>query len=199
MLEMVLGCSVPRADLLFEQYDIDGNYITANVNAGKIADVMRHFITMQDEHLFFILEIPTSADEEAKLRKSDASPLHTDVYYIDLLTADQALFLVKQYGDLLINDGMSEFGFGVCGSFSTEIMIHRYNIVSVYSKNLIPYADFFASHNIPQVEQCFTAWQTFSNDAPGQCSRIDRDGISVYDLPEKLKDWGIYFSERRER
>lgn len=199
MLEMVLGCSVPRSDLLYEQYDIDGNYITANVNACKIADVVRHFITMQNEQLFFILEIPTSADEEAKLRESDEFPLHTDVYYIDRLTVDQALFLMKQYGDLLINDGMSEFGFGVCGSFSTEIMIHRYNVVSVYSKNPTQYADFFDSHNIPKVKRCFTAWQTFSNDNPGQCSRTDRDGISVYDLPEKLKDWGIYFSERRER
>lgn len=44
-----------------------------------------------------------------------------------------------------------------------------------------------------------TAWQTFSDEHYGECSRIDTDGKSVYDIPEMLKDRGIYFAERRER
>ena len=47
------------------------------------------------------------------------------------------------------------------------------------------------------VESLITAWDTFSDETPGQAERCDYEGKSVYDLPEELKDWGMYLADTR--
>lgn len=201
MLNLVQGCKVPRVNLLSEQYQIRSSEVSAqflaNVNAEKIEDVFQHFIAMQEERLFFILELPTLADEEEKLRKSDHDPMHKDVYYIDGLSREEALTLMIRYGKLLINDGISRFGFGVHDD-SAELMLDKYNVVTLWTPQVDKYEDFFPAHNIPKVDECLTAWNTFSEDTPGECSRIDLNGKDVFDLVEELSQWGIYMAERRE-
>lgn len=198
MLEMVKGCIVPDAELLSEQYEIKENEIFANVNESKIEMVFQHFITMQDEQLFFILELPANEEEEKRLRFYETSPFHKNVYYIDGLAVEQALLILSRYGDLLINDGMSSFGFGLRDN-SAEIMLHKYNMISLWTNEMDKYVDFFIKHDIPYVDRCFTAWDTFSQETPGICNSIDIEGMSVYDLPEEFKNWGIYLAEQRER
>ncbi len=198
MLEMVKGCVTPAPELLCEQYETDGGTMTANVNAGKIESVFRDFINMQDERVFFILEIPTNEKIEKTLRKDNASPFHKDVYYIDGLEPRHAGVIMSRYGELLINDGMSSFGFGVHDG-SAEIMLYQYNVVTLMSRTEGKYDGFFERHGIPPAEKCITAWDTFDYDNPGVCSTVNVNGVSVYDLPELLKDGGIYFAERREQ
>lgn len=83
MLEMINGCSIPDAGKLSEQYKIEEEYwIRANVNAGKIEEIFQHFISMQKERVFFILELPTSEEDEKSLRKSNFDPMHKDIYII---------------------------------------------------------------------------------------------------------------------
>lgn len=201
MLEMISGCVVPKNDLLSEQYDIQQQQdlfrFTANVHAHKIKEVFQHFITMQTEPLFFILELPTNGADEHCLRKSDTDPMHVDVYYIDGLDADQALTLLTRYGELLINDGISRFGFGVHDD-SAELMLGKYNSLTLWTDRIERYQDFFAAHQIPRVEKCFCAWDTFTSGSPGKSMTITVAGKTVYDLPDDLKDQGIYFAERRE-
>lgn len=43
--------------------------MTANVGTGKVADIMKHFLEMRDEPVFFILEIPTDLDDEKRLKR----------------------------------------------------------------------------------------------------------------------------------
>lgn len=197
MLELVKGCKVPKNRLLFEQYEVCGSMLTANVNACKIQEVVEHFITMQRELVFFILELPSNENDEKLLRKNDSDPFHKDIYYIDGLEKDQALVLLIRYGELLINDGLSRFGFGVQDG-TAELMVEKYNIVTLWTRTMKPYADFFDIHQIPLADHCFTAWETFTKDSPGVSERIEINGKTVFDLPEELKDWGIYFAERRE-
>ena len=64
MLKMIKGCRVPFADRLEEAYEVGEKRIFANVDADKIEEVVRHFITMHEEPQFFILELPASIDEE---------------------------------------------------------------------------------------------------------------------------------------
>lgn len=196
MLNLVQGCKVPNAELLSEQYQITANGFLANVNAEKIEEVFQHFIVMQDALLFFILELPTPADVEDALRTSDADPMHKDIYYIDGLSRDEAFALMFRYGSLLINDGISRFGFGVQDN-SAELMLDKYNLVTLWTEQAEKYHDFFAMHNIPQAEECLTAWDTFSESDPGECTRIEQDGKNVYDLVPELSEWGIYLAERR--
>lgn len=197
MLEMKKGCKVARNDVLFEQYQICENLIIANVNASKIEEVFQHFISIQQERLFFNLELPANENDEIKLRKDNTAPMHKDIYYIDGLTSEQALVLLMRYGELLINDGLCQFGFGVHDN-SAELMSNKYNVLELWTNDVGNYRDFFAAHDIPQTEKIVTAWDTFTKDTPGHCSRVEINGLNIFDLPRELADFGIYLAEQRE-
>lgn len=126
MLELTKGASVPKASMLSEQYDRSETLMTANIDSRRIKEVFQHFICMQENDLFFILELPVSSDVEAKLRKADTDPMHKDIYYMDFLSKEEALTILIRYGELLINDGISRFGYGVHDN-NAEIMRDKYS------------------------------------------------------------------------
>lgn len=197
MLEMIQGCKVPDANALIEQYQLQDQVFTANVNAEKIKEVMRHFINIQKELLFFVLELPANEKDEIRLRQDDTSPLHKDIYYMDALTREEALALLSRYGERLVHDGLSHFGFGVQDN-SAEIISRKYNIITLWTNQPEKYDGFFEAHDIPRVDRCLTAWDTFTPENPGESTLVEVDGKTVFDLPGEMKDWGLYFAEQRE-
>lgn len=162
----------------------------------KILEVFQHFIAIHDEPLFFILELPVSIDREKEIAKNIINDSHMDVYYIDNCSIEECLVLLIRYGDLLVNDGLSKFGFGGHKSHD-EIMLDSYNVVTIYSKELSKFNDFFEPHNIQFVEELVTACETFSETSPGISEIYESNGKTVYDLPEELAEWGIYLAETR--
>lgn len=197
MLKLGKGYKIYEPERLNEAYEISNDVsIMANVNVEKIAEVFQHFIAIHEEPLFFILELPITSDREELIAPGVLEETHKDVYYIDACTQEECLVLLERYGELLINDGMNRFGFG-CHESGDEIMLDKYNVVTIYSRTLSKYNVFFEAHKIDRVNQLVTAWDTFSNDTPGQAECYDWDGKSVYDLPDDLKEWGIYLAETR--
>lgn len=196
MLKMIKGCKIKSSGLLREEYEKSHNLLIANVDADKIEKVLMHFIKMQNGPLFFILELPASIDDERALEQKVES-FHKKVYYIDGLDTEKAISLLLQSGELLINDGLCSFGFGVHGS-RDEIMAGKYNIVTVYSDEIENYEGFFKHHNIPKTDNLNTAWDTFSQENPGRSIKFEIDGRSVYSLIDEYRDWGIYYAEMRE-
>lgn len=196
MLEMIRGCSVKKFEQLYEQYEIEENGITANVNTSKIERLFKEFISMQSERLFFILEVPLSEQKERELRKVNTDPFHNEVYYIDGLSKENALMLLDKYGELLINDGLTEFGFGVHDN-SAEIMCYKYNEIKLWAKEIKNFVQLFSKMNIPISEHCKTAMETFDENNPGDSWAITINGMSVFDLIDILKDWGLYLAEIR--
>ena len=204
MLHMVRGCRVPAPEALEEGFEQKERSFYANLHAEHIEQVMRAFLLRQKEELFFFLELPAAEDEEKKLReewkkqnREGDAPLHRDVYYWDGITSDAALSLLDEHGELLIQDGMSFFGFGV-RSFSAEIQKWKYNLVTLFAREPERYRDFFPGLGIPEREELTTAWDTFSHSTPGECVAIRVGGRSVFDLAEELKPKGLYFAQRRE-
>lgn len=197
MLKLRKGCRVPFPERLSEGYKYIESGIVANVDADKIRSVLEHFIAIHDERLFFILELPTNLNDEVQIRPGIIEAKHKDVYYIDGCTDEEALTILIRAADLMINDGLCSFGFG-CHQSQDEIMIGKYNVVSIYTSNKEMYDGFFEDHEIRQAESLLTAWDTFAQETPGESVRIDTDGKSIYDIPEMFKDWDIYFGERRE-
>lgn len=198
MLNMVKGCTVPFPEQLAEGFEMQENRIFANVNVEKILDVFNHFIVLhKDEQGFFILELPANNDEEDEIRPGIVEATHKHVYYIDALSAEEALTILIRSGDLLINDGISYFGYGFSKT-GDEIMLDKYNVITIYSQDINKYSDFFEPHEIPQVADLKMAWDTFSEEHPGVAERIVVDGKTVFDLIEQYKDWGIYKAETRE-
>ena len=197
MLNLVKGHQVSLVENLFESFTkLTEHHLMANVHAEKILEIFQHFIVIHDEPLFFILELPVSIDREKVVAKNIIKESHKDVYYIDGCSREECLALLIRYGDLLINDGLSQFGFGGHKSHD-EIMLDSYNVVTIYSKELSKFNDFFEPHNIQFVEELVTAWKTFSKTSPGISEIYESNGKTVYDLPEELAEWGIYLAETR--
>ena len=197
MLNLVKGHQVSLVENLFESFTkLTEHHLMANVHAEKILEVFQHFIVIHDEPLFFILELPVSIDREKVIAKNIIKESHKDVYYIDGCSREECLALLIRYGDLLVNDGLSKFGFGGHKSHD-EIMLDSYNVVTIYSKELSKFNDFFEPHNIQFVEELVTAWKTFSKTSPGISEIYESNGKTVYDLPEELAEWGIYLVETR--
>ena len=197
MLNLVKGHRVTLVENLFESFTkLTEHHLMANVHSEKILEVFQHFIAIHDEPLFFILELPVSIDREKVIAKNIIKESHKDVYYIDGCSREECLALLIRYGDLLINDGLSQFGFGGHKSHD-EIMLDSYNVVTIYSKELSKFNDFFEPHNIQFVEELVTAWKTFSKTSPGISEIYECNGKTVYDLPEELAEWGIYLAETR--
>ena len=197
MLNLVKGHQVSLVENLFESFTkLTEHHLMANVHAEKILEIFQHFIVIHDEPLFFILELPVSIDREKVIAKNIIKESHKDVYYIDGCSREECLVLLIRYGDLLVNDGLSKFGFGGHKSHD-EIMLDSYNVVTIYSKELSKFNDFFEAHNIQFVEELVTAWKTFSKTSPGISEIYESNGKTVYDLPEELAEWGIYLAETR--
>lgn len=197
MLNLVKGHQVSLVENLFESFTkLTEHHLMANVHAEKILEVFQHFIVIHDEPLFFILELPVSIDREKVVEKNIIKESHKDVYYIDGCSREECLALLIRYGDLLVNDGLSKFGFGGHKSHD-EIMLDSYNVVTIYSKELSKFNDFFEPHNIQFVEELVTAWGTFSKTSPGISEIYESNGKTVYDLPVELAEWGIYLVETR--
>lgn len=197
MLNLVKGHQVSLVENLFESFTkLTEHHLMANVHAEKILEIFQHFIVIHDEPLFFILELPVSIDREKVIAKNIIKESHKDVYYIDGCSREECLALLIRYGDLLVNDGLSKFGFGGHKSHD-EIMLDSYNVVTIYSKELSKFNDFFEAHNIQFVEELVTAWKTFSKTLPGISEIYESNGKTVYDLPEELAEWGIYLAETR--
>ena len=197
MLNLVKGHQVSLVENLFESFTkLTEHHLMANVHAEKILEIFQHFIVIHDEPLFFILELPVSIDREKVIAKNIIKESHKDVYYIDGCSREECLALLIRYGDLLVNDGLSKFGFGGHKSHD-EIMLDSYNVVIIYSKELSKFNDFFEAHNIQFVEELVTAWKTFSKTSPGISEIYESNGKTVYDLPEELAEWGIYLAETR--
>ena len=197
MLNLVKGHQVSLVENLFESFTkLTEYYLMANVHEEKILEIFQHFIAIHDEPLFFILELPVSIDREKVIARNIIEESHKDVYYIDGCSREECLALLIRYGDLLINDGLSKFGFGGHKSHD-EIMLDSYNVVTIYSKELSKFNDFFEPHNIQFVEELVTAWETFSKTSPGISEIYESNGKTVYDLPEELAEWRIYLAETR--
>ena len=197
MLNLVKVHQVSLVESLFESFTkLTEHHLMANVHAEKILEVFQQFIAIHDEPLFFILELPVSIDREKVIAKNIIKESHKDVYYIDGCSREECLVLLIRYGDLLINDGLSKFGFGGHKSHD-EIMLDSYNVVTIYSEELSKFNDFFEPHNIQFVEELVTAWKTFSKTSPGISEIYESNEKTVYDSPEELAEWGIYLAETR--
>ncbi|MBR3955447.1 MAG: hypothetical protein IKJ63_08250 [Clostridia bacterium] len=197
MLKFRKGCTVPFPEMIHEEYEINDNCIIANIDADKIENLLLDFIKMHNEPLFFILEIPTHLKNETEIKPGLLEALHKDVYYIDGCTQEQAVVIVNRIGKLLVNDGLSSFGFG-CHVSHDEIMIGKYNVVTINSKNPESYIALLEKFKLKPVDNLVTAWDTFTQETPGLTEKIETDGKDVFDIPELFADWGIYFAEQRE-
>ena len=196
------GMIVANLDGIHECYEVkerNGTFaFTANVSVQNIDNLIRAFCENLEEPCFFNLEVPSNEKDEQALRKANTDPFHCEVYYWDGLSRDFLLTIVDKYGELLINDGMTCFGFASHTSHD-EIYLGRYNIVTIFSSDKVHYKQLLSEQGIPQEEQIKTVWDNFSQTMPGHTKRIHINGKDIYDVVDELKAEGLYLAERREQ
>lgn len=197
MLNMIKGCRIDDPSILFEGYEQTESGFVANVNAEKIQHLLEGFVLLHNESCFMIIEVPTNAKKENVLSADGRRLLHKDVYYLDGLTPDRAIEFLRVFGEWFVHDGLSNFGIGL-HSGANEIVLDKYNVVTVYTNTHQKYINFFESHNIHEVFSLKTAWDYFAHDKPGESFLYEYEGKNVYDIVEYLKQYGLYFAERRE-
>lgn len=191
------GSHVPLSEKLHEGYRLSEHSLIANVSAEKMLPLLSDFIVSHDEPLFFILELPTNQEKEAKLLAENISHFHKDIYYIDGCSQEKAQDILQHIGALLCNDGLCSFGYGAHIS-GDEIMVEKYNVISAFSRNMTALTNIFEKQNIFPVKTLVTAWDTFSSDFPGHSETIETGGKTVYDIPDMYAAQGMYFAQRRE-
>lgn len=201
MLEMKKCCKVPFPEKLFEEYEIRETAIYANINASKILAMMKQFIEMHDEPMFFILELPCKNDDGGITAEKTIinAPNDYDVYFIDGLDAKQATRYIDALGNFLVKDGMNTFGIGGHESHE-EILFSKYNVMTIYTKNSDTYREFLNSFGIKETGNLVTAWDTFEPEYPGECECYisEKTEKTIYDIPETYKEYGMYLYETRK-
>lgn len=153
----------------------------------------------KEDSFFLFIEVPTNKEEEIKLQaKEKTETLHIDIYYLDGLTEKEANIFLEEYGEILIHDGLVQFGFGT--QKNEEIGKYKYNLVKIYSKdNLKKYKKILKNYNIVKEEKLKTTWDYFTKENPGTSfSYQDSKGKTIYDCLEELKEKGLYNAETRE-
>ena len=192
------GIDIPDVSRLKSAYTVTGEgCISAVLSTDMLDKMLRGFIELIPEPVFFFLELPCSPEEEKELRRSEEDPFHYKLYYLDNCTLPVARAIIKDYGSMLINDGMCRFGFGGNKS-GDEIYVQSYKVLSIYCsapERTAAAERLLRDCGADDTDSLLTPWDILSRENPGTCARIEEDGISVYDLPEMFKKAGMYYAE----
>ena len=204
MLQMIKGAKVPAAEQLKEGYLLEEHRITANVDADKILPIMENYLLKNEElPLFFFIETPCNISDETVVGKTEDGAVlvnvrHKDIWYLDGIPAQTVRQILAQASDILVHDGLSAFGIG--NSVGEEIGKYKYNIMQVFCReeHAQKYAPIFEGHGIRETQNLITAWETFTQDAPGECGQYaNENGLTIYDVIDWLKKHGMYRAEVR--
>lgn len=203
MFNLIRGAKINENFALKEEYEIDGNWIYANISAENIGKVIEKFVEIEKGNRFCLfIEIPANIADENVIGMDDEGfyrldGRHMDVYYLDNITDEYVIYLLDKFGDIFINDGLSHFG--ILSQSGREIGKYKYNVIKAYTRDdLLPLIKVFNSFDVPETDNLATAWDYFSQNNPGESELYKKDGKTIYDIVETLEEIGLYKYEQRE-
>lgn len=173
------GISVKGTEKFFSQYKQTENGLSGILSREDIIPTAKAFVESLKEPVFFFLELPKE-DEEGY-----------DVYYLDNCTKEVAKAIIKRYGQLLADDGVSKFGFGSHAD-DEEIYFQEYQEFSVYSKSPNKVEMIMKKSGVRKADKINSMWDLFSDENPGCLSMVELDGETVFDIPVNLESVGMY-------
>ena len=191
MFNTATGVKIPFPELIEEKYTLNEQSLLFNISFEKTKLLIQDFIINLCEPLFIFIYIPLMENEEKELLKKDTDSFHSELLYLDEQTKNQIFEILQLYGDLLLNDGISQFGIA-SHSDGDEIFIRKYKIVNICSKDINQYVHLMKKHGISETKDLITAWDTFSRDYPGECSKVTINNQDIFDVVEILKKKGMY-------
>ncbi len=185
MFNTASGVIIPFPERIEEKYSINKNQIMFNISFEKLKPFINDFVSSLTEPLFLIVQKPLN--EKYKPNCFTKGPFKAELLYFDLHTKAQINEVLKQYGEILLNDGMSQFGIR-SHKTGDEIFIAKYKTTFIFSKNVKQYFDLLNKYEITETTDLITAWNIISSDHPGKRSRVVIDNKDIFDVVEKLKN-----------
>ena len=176
MLQTAAGVRIPFPEQLSEQYQQEGNNLTANLSFEKLADFVRAFYAELDEPLFLAIHPDAESDE---------------VWYLDNMTKKQLTMILDGYGELLYQDGLSAFAIGSLAT-EEELFVQKYKVLSIYSPRISRFVKLLERFDVTRTDKLATAWDTFSKEHPGEAQRLEIAGQTVPDMIRELQKIGMY-------
>ena len=184
------GIDLPNTEGLKNAYEEQEGGFEALISADRLADFLTDYTALIPEPIFFFLELPESGSAESEDYR---------LYYLDNCTRPVIKTLIKEYGSLLVGDGVCRFGFGGNES-GDEIYVKLCKVMSIYCPNaerMSKARKLFARYGMERTERLLTPWELATESTPMICVRAEEDGISLFDLPEMLKAAGMYEAESK--
>ncbi|MGN0569158.1 MAG: hypothetical protein ACI4N4_01485 [Candidatus Fimenecus sp.] len=190
MFQTAPGVTIPFPDKIQEQFQVyEGKSIYANISFEKLKPILTEFYHSLPEPLFFVLQLPLLMHEERKM--GDSNTFHQEVCYLDGQTKSQIDDIIEKYGQILLEDGMSQFAVASHVN-NEEIFIQKYKLTAFYSSSPRRFIPFLQRYGLTETDNLITVWNTFSQETPGECRRVSINGFDVYDVAEQLKKQGLY-------
>ena len=190
MFQTAPGVTIPFPEKIQEQFQVyEGQSIQANISFEKLKFLLTEFYQSLPEPLFFVLQLPLSIQEERQLGYDKI--LHQEVCYLDGQTRNQIDSILNSYGEILLEDGISQFAIASHVNHE-EIFIQKYKLTDLYSPSPRRFIPLLQRYGLTETDHLVTPWDTFSRKAPGECRRISIDGVDVYTIAERLKQQGLY-------
>ena len=196
MFQTASGVTIPFPDRIKEEYQVHEKSIRFHLSFEKLGAMLEDFIARQEEPLFFVLQIPLKRDEELALCPDGTFPtegwiVHDRVCYLDGQSKEQIRAILRQYGELLLNDGASQFAVASHVTWD-EMFVMKYKLVDLYCRQPQKYFDLMELYGVARTDKLLTVWDTFSNETPGQSRRVRMDGLDCYEVHAALVKEGMY-------
>lgn len=190
MFQTAPGVTIPFPEKIPEQFQVyEGQSIRANISYEKLMPLLTEFYQSLPEPLFLVLQLPLSMYKEQQLGYDQI--LHQEVCYLDGQTRGQMDALLHAYGQLLLDDGISQFAVASHVNHE-EIFIQKYKLTDLYSPAPRRWIPLLQRYGLTETDHLLTVWDTFSPETPGECRRISRNGLDAYGIAERLKQRGMY-------
>jgi hypothetical protein len=174
------------------KYD-KGHRFTVNVSADNIEKIFMGIVSLLKEPLFLVLEIPANSQDEKKLRVSDNTPFHKDIFYLDGINYETFSNIYAEYQVLLENDGYISFGIG--SHNGEEVFVGRYKIFSIFVKETQRYVNLLNESGFLEVKELKTVRENITPEIPAKRKRVTVGELDIYKMVERLKELGLYFAE----
>lgn len=170
---------------------VNDSEISCVISAEKIKSIISKAVKLIKKPYFFI-EVPCTEAQEAELSKNGDNGLHLQLYNLEV-TTKVADAILKRYGDLLINDGVTNFGFGSLET-ETEIYVMPFQSIMFYSQNNITvFEKILNDFNIIKTsnKDYISIDSLISKENPADRVLVELNGETVFDVIDSLQDEGL--------
>lgn len=173
------GVSLADTGDVVSAFTVKGENIEGVLSAPLVIPAAKAFIKAVKEPVFFFIELPHENSESY------------DTYYLDNCTKKVAGAIIDCYGEVLANDGVSRFGFG-SNATEEEIYFRDYQEFSAYVKSPQTLTKSLEQLGAQKKEKFKTLWDMMNDENPGCLTVVELDGETVFDIPDALKEAGMY-------